>query len=142
MKTTTAFVFILSFISCKPDYVKRYEKISGSWEFKQVNYVTKDEQKIQIQMPKYVVKFGNYSNREGLILINNKEFVFFFNAGPEECSIQVHKQSELPTEAIGKGHVYFYEFVDSKTLKFSIDREYDNVTKEVIKEVEYIFSKL
>ena len=142
MKTTIAFICVLLSVGCQPDYVKRYEKISGSWEFKEVNYVNKHEQKIQLQTPKYIVKFGNYSNREGVILINNTELGFFSNAGPEECSIQVHKQSELPTEAIGKGHVYSYEFLDSNILKFSIDQEYDYTTKETIKDVEYIFSKL
>lgn len=47
----------------------------------------------------------------------------------------------LPLEAIGKVQVYSYKFVNDNKLEFYVDKEFDFLNSQVLRNVKYIFVK-
>ncbi|MCP1386018.1 hypothetical protein [Runella salmonicolor] len=133
-------VLLVTGISCKPDYVTVGKKLEGTWQLNRIQYVNPNDKLIVINNPAVVMTFTD-SKRNGVLTIDSSKYNFEYNFGPEKCNIDVKNEKSLPLEAIGKVQVYSYQFMDKKTIKFSIDKEYNYTTEEVLKNVEYIFVK-
>lgn len=134
-------MLLLVGISCKPDYVTVGTKLEGSWRLERFQYTDSNNRLIVVDTPPAIVLNFTDSKRNGILSLGIDSRSFEYNFGPDECNIDVKDEATLPLEAIGKVQVYSYAFRNKKSIQFSIDKEYHYATKQIIKNVEYTFSK-
>ncbi len=145
MKKYFLLLIFFCFYSCKPTYVKINENLKGEWVLKDFAYEDVQGNKA-VTLQSYKMSFS--STNKGTILVGNINYDFGYNFGYEEfdtgystCSIDVKNKTQLPIEVIGKVQVYSYKFLNKNTIQFYVDKEYDFISKQIIKNVQYTFVK-
>ncbi|HEV7350757.1 hypothetical protein [Telluribacter sp.] len=142
MRYLALIIVIIFASSCKPDYVKIEDKIEGSWILSDFKY-TDNTGKVVSESPSNVqITFLGTTTRKGIIKAPSNEFTFEYNFGPDKCNLDFSNKKALPLEIIGKVQVYSYELLDRNKLIFSIDKEYDYTTNQVLRNVTYTFRRM
>lgn len=89
-----------------------------------------------------MLTFSNPKDRKGALNVGTKTFLFEYNFGPDKCNLDFADKRTLPIGAIGRVQVYSYEYLNKDTIIFSVDKEFDYTTEQVLTNVKYIFSRI
>lgn len=151
MKTKLCNLIVLfllfNIISCKPEYIKINEKLINTWQLDSFSYKNEQGSNISLNSNKYSIKFEK--NKIGKIFTDSLSFDFIYDFGYEQfeggfadCDIKVEKNRTLPINVIGRIQVYSYKFIDSNTILFYSENEFDYLTNKIIKNATYKFVKI
>ena len=147
MKNCKPFLFaiVVLLVSCKSEHIKIKDKVKGSWQLANFEY-TDTQNTVVASKKNYTMTFNDTN---GLLSLNNTSYNFTYDFGYEKydtgyanCNIDVENERLLPIEGIGKVQVYSYKFVNKNTIVFQIDKEYDFVNKQLMRNVTYTFVKI
>lgn len=145
MKARTLFsnIFFLSVClwSCKPEHVKVYERLEGTWQLESLSYTNTNRKPVVIFNEQYQITFTDKGHK-GILSIDGKKYSFSYNFGDGMCNLAFQNQIGLPADAIGKVNMYSFSFNGKKKIRFSTEQEYNYVDKELFYDVEYAFTRL
>lgn len=142
------FAILLFFLnSCKPEHIKIKERLNGTWQLESFNFQSVQGTNNSSNTNKYSIEFKN--NKMGVILTDSIKFDFTYDFGYEQfdsgfadCDIKVENNKKLPTNVFGRVQVYSYKFIDNNTIIFYAENEFNYITNQVMKNLQYTFVRI
>ena len=146
MKSLSLFTLLLLMFGCQSKYVRKLNRIQGTWHLQKVTYFNNGFQSFSDNLgtihfsettPPNSLK-GSY---KGTQTINDKSYAFDysfdFSGGKVDIAIPKAIRDQLPLQAVGKVQVYQFSLVNDNLLTLEVANELYEPTKEVLKNVTY-----